>query len=382
MRNSSPCPTAAVLGLVVFFGAGCASTPADPTVRTDAVLDPALTPTGFVGPIQSTVVERLQIPWDIAFLPDGDWLVTERPGTLRRIHPSAPQTVTRIDVPGGAATRGEGGLLGLALHPNFAQNGWLYLYRTVGSVGQTTCQIDRFRLDDDRLVDQKNILSGIPGAIYHDGGRLAFGPDEKLYVTTGDATDSDSAQDLQSLSGKILRLNDDGSIPEDNPFKTAVWSYGHRNPQGLAWDTSGTLWSTEHGRSGITTGYDELNRIEKGKNYGWPKIQGPETAPGMESPIMQSGADTTWAPASAAFIDGRIVFGGLKGEAVYVFDTRQSRPQAIKATLQGEYGRIRTVAVGPDGFLYLLTSNTDGRGKPTDTDDRIVRVDPRAVLGE
>lgn len=379
MRNPSLRPLPALIGLVALFGAGCASTSMEPSVRTDAILGPAPTSTGLLGPVQSTVVEHLQIPWDIAFLPDGDWLVTERPGTLRRIHPSAPQAVRRIEVP-GTATRGEGGLLGLVLHPDFAQNGWLYLYRTVGTVGQTTCQVERFRLDGDRLVDQKTILSGIPGAIYHDGGRLAFGPDKKLYVTTGDATNSDAAQDLQSLSGKILRLNDDGSIPQDNPFQNAVWSYGHRNPQGLAWDASGTLWSTEHGRSGLASGYDELNRIEKGKNYGWPKIQGPEQAPGMESPIVQSGPDTTWAPASAAFIDARIVFGGLKGEAVYVFDTRQSRPRVVTTKLQGEYGRIRTVAVGPDGFLYLLTSNTDGRGTPTDADDRIVRVDPKAIL--
>lgn len=379
MRPSSSLPLLAAL--IALLGAGCAPAAMEPTIRTDVLIGPAPTSTEPLAPAQpAVVVERLQIPWDIAFLPDGDWLVTERPGTLRRIHPSAPQTVTRIEVPGGTATRGEGGLLGIALHPDFAKNGWLYLYRTVGSVGRTTCQIDRFRLDGDRLVDQKTILSGIPGAIYHDGGRLAFGPDKKLYVTTGDATDSDSAQDLQSLGGKILRLNDDGSIPTDNPFQSAVWSYGHRNPQGLVWDGWGMLWSTEHGRSGNTTGYDELNRIEKGKNYGWPKIQGPESVPGMESPIVQSGPGTTWAPGGAALVDNRIVFGGLRGEAVYVFDTRQSRPRAVKAMLQGVYGRIRTVAVGPDGFLYLLTSNTDGRGKPTEADDRIIRVDPKAVL--
>ena len=322
------------------------------------------------------IAKNLQIPWDVAFLPKGDLLVTERVGNILRI--KSDGTKEKIEGLPDVKKIGEGGLLGLVLHPDFQKNGWLYVYLTYGSLGSTKCQVERYRLDGNVLADQKMIIDGIPGAIYHDGGRLAFGPDGMLYITTGDATNGENAQNKNSLAGKILRVKDDGLIPADNPFGTAVWSYGHRNPQGITWDQDGRLWETEHGRSGVLSGYDELNLIVKGRNYGWPKIQGDGRATDMESPKQHSGADDTWAPASAAFWNGKIYFGGLRGESLYEADITTPRP-LIKEYFHGVFGRIRTVQVGPDGFFYLTTSNTDGRGNPLPDDDRLIRVDPKKL---
>lgn len=321
----------------------------------------------------SVIVENLEIPWDLAFIPSGDILITERPGRLllRKTDGSLKQIQGLPKV----RASGESGLLGIALHPRFSENKWVYLYFTDGTFGNTKCHVERFRLEGEKLTDRKTIIEGIPGAIYHDGGRIAFGPDDMLYITTGDAGNASAAQELTSLSGKILRVKDDGSIPTDNPFQTAVWSYGHRNPQGLAWDDTGRLWSTEHGRSGLQTGYDEVNIIERGDNYGWPMIQGDATREGMKAPILHSGPSTTWAPASAAYKNGKIFFGGLKGERLYEVDTRSESP-TIKEYFVNVFGRIRTVTVGPDNSLYLTTSNRDGRGVPTPEDDRIIKVEP------
>ncbi|HWQ99627.1 MAG TPA: PQQ-dependent sugar dehydrogenase, partial [Candidatus Methylomirabilis sp.] len=204
----------------------------------------------------------------------------------------------------------------------------------------------------------------------------AFGPDGKLYVTTGDAGRDRNAQDKTSLAGKILRLNDDGTVPDDNPFGTAVWSYGHRNPQGLVWDDQGRLWATEHGRSGILSGFDELNLIEKGKNYGWPAIQGDDKKEGLVTPVINSGANETWAPSGAVYVDGSVFFAGLRGETLYEARVNDT-PVTLKKHLVGQYGRLRAVVLGPDGDLYLTTSNLDGRGTPVTDDDRIVRINPR-----
>ncbi len=214
--------------------------------------------------IAEVVAQDLSIPWEIVFLPSGEMLVSERPGTLVRI--SKERKKYQID---GIKHVGEGGLLGMALHPEIFKNKWIYLYfTTVNKVGGLTNRVERYTFEDDQLKNKTVILKDIPGAIYHDGGRIAFGPDNLLYITTGDAEKSYLAQNKTSLAGKILRLRDDGSIPSDNPFGNAVYSYGHRNPQGIAWDNLGRLWSTEHGRSGVFSGLDEINLIEKGANYG------------------------------------------------------------------------------------------------------------------
>lgn len=320
------------------------------------------------------VASSLEIPWDLAFLPDGSFLVTERPGRLKRVAPDGAVT----DVSGVDEVRhsGEGGLLGVAVHPDFVRNGWVYLYRTVTANGAAKNRIDRYRLDGDALVERTTILQNIPGAPYHDGGELVFGGDGKLYATTGDAGTPALAQDVKSLAGKILRLNDDGTVPGDNPFGNAVWSYGHRNPQGLAWDAQGRLWATEHGRSGVRSGFDELNLIEPGKNYGWPDIQGDEEGVGMRKPVIHSGPDDTWAPAGMARFDDSLLFGGLRGEALYQAKIGGG-PVQILSHFEREYGRIRGVVLGPDRMLYFTTSNRDGRGVPKPGDDKIVRVNPR-----
>ncbi len=326
-----------------------------------------------------TIIARdLEIPWDIAFLPEGGILVTERTGHLIEIRKDGTKHEIAVE---GVKRGGESGLLGITLHPDFSRNRLLYLYMsTLVSGGETQNRVERYRYTDGVLVHDMSIITGIPGAIYHDGGRMEFGPDGLLYITTGDATRSHIAQDKNSLGGKILRLKDDGSIPGNNPFGTAIYSYGHRNPQGLVWDGAGNLWETEHGRSGVTSGMDEINVIRMGANYGWPTIEGDETAPGMVSPALQSGASDTWAPASAAYLKGSLFFGGLRGEALYEAVLRGGNSVSeLKTHLKGVYGRIRTVRVGPDGMLYLTTSNRDGRGNPASDDDILIRVDPKSL---
>ncbi len=316
------------------------------------------------------VADKLTIPWEIAFLVEGKLLVTERPGRLLLI--DQKRTVIPID---GVAHRGEGGLLGMALHPDFAKNHFLYLYLTSLSRDGLTNRVERYRLDGKTLLDRKVIIENIPGASNHDGGRLAFGPDGMLYITTGDAQKSSLAQDKNSLAGKILRVDDDGNIPKDNPFGNAVYSHGHRNVQGIAWDAQGRLWATEHGRSGVQSGLDEINLITKGANYGWPTIQGDQRAKGMESPMIHSGPNETWAPSGMTIVDNRILFAGLRGESLYqatITDTGSL--SGLKAHVRGVYGRLRTVSVGPDGSVYLLTSNRDGRGTPSNQDDRVIRM--------
>jgi len=316
------------------------------------------------------VAENLSIPWDIAFLPDDTMLVTERSG--RVIHIGTNTTIPIEDV----EHVGEGGLLGIALHPDFASNRFVYLYHTVQNGGELTNRVVRYRYEDGTLSSAQNIITDLPGAPYHDGGRIAFGPQRHLWVTVGDATDADEAQNAENHNGTILRLNEDGSFPDDNPYPKGVYSYGHRNPQGLAWDDRGRLWSTEHGRSGVRSGMDELNLIETGGNYGWPEIEGDETRENMIAPKAHSGSDVTWAPASATWWDGSIFFGGLRGEALCEAVIEGDDIVEIRTHVSGQFGRIRTVKQGPDGYFYITTSNRDGRGDSVSTDDRIIKVDP------
>lgn len=326
-----------------------------------------------------TVATDLDTPWELAFLPGGDLLVTERPGSLARLTPvnRGYRVEERYRVE-GVRESGESGLMGLALHPRFQENWLLYLCYTTDGPGRPTNRVDRFRLGTGGLTDPTPILTGMPGAGFHDGCRIAFGPDGMLWVTMGDAGDRSAAQDLSSLSGKIHRVAGDGSVPADNPFEGPVWSWGHRNPQGLAWDAAGRLWSTEHGPSGMGSGFDEVNLIRRGANYGWPRITGDETSGDMVPPVLHSG-DDTWAPSGAAVLDGRLFFGGLRGEALYEAPIRGEELAGLRVHFLEEYGRIRAVRAGPDGMIYFATSNRDGRGRPREGDDRIVRVDPGAL---
>ena len=334
------------------------------------------------------VAGGLQVPWSIVWAPDGRMIFTERPGRVRVIENGTLRPQPLFVVPDVEST-GESGLMGLALHPQFSSNRFIYLSYAYSSGGMRV-RVVRYRETPEGFTDRQVIIENIPGARYHAGCRIRFGSDGKLYITTGDAGERDLAQRLDSLSGKTLRLNDDGSVPQDNPFvgqqnaRPEIWSYGHRNAQGLDFQPgSNLMFQTEHGPSGFDGGQgaDEVNIVERGKNYGWPVIRRNETRAGMESPLLEY--TPACAPASGAFyrgngfpaFKGNYFFGCLGGERLIrvVLDGRKvvSQEDLIK-----DYGRIRDVAEGPDGNLYFSTSNRDGRGKPATDDDRILRLVP------
>jgi len=332
------------------------------------------------------LVRGLEAPWAIDFAPDGRIFLTERPGRIRIVERgqlrAEPWMV--LDV----ATVSEAGLMGLALDPQFNKNRFVYAAYTYRAAnGRLQNRLVRLRDDPKGRKGSldKTLIDNVAGANNHDGGRVKFGPDGKLYWTMGDAQNTRLAQNLSSLNGKILRLNSDGTIPADNPFPNSfVYSYGHRNPQGLAWQPgTGRLYATEHGPSGFQgCCRDEVNLIEAGKNYGWPEIRGEETREEMESPIIDSGLRETWAPAGAAFAThgpwaGSLLFTGLAGRTLYriTLDANDPRKVAkLDRLFYRQYGRLRDVVAGPDGNLYLLTSNRDGRGSPTPEDDRVLRL--------
>ncbi len=310
------------------------------------------------------VAENLNIPWESVFLPNGDILVTERAGKVFNVATGKSYQIE------GVNHAGEGGLLGMTLHPNFSENNYLYLYFTT----KEDNRIERYILTGDELTKDKLIFSGIPVDRFHNGGRIDFGPDGYLYVTTGDALDTSLAQNQSSLAGKILRLDAEGDIPESNPRNTAVYSSGHRNPQGITWDNQGRLWATEHG----PTSLDEVNLIEAGKNYGWPDISGDEKADGMESPILHSGYGYTWAPSGVAYWDNSLFFAGLRGQAIYEVKLNEQGGGDLLMHFFEDFGRIRNVRLGPDNALYILTNNTDGRGTPKEGDDKLIKINPQS----
>ena len=318
---------------------------------------------------QETIAKDLFIPWALDFLPDESLIFTERSGDIKLIakdsgHPKLLGMIDQVE------TVGEGGLLGLAVHPEYEVNHQIYVYYTYRARGQLLNKVVRYRVENSNLVSNKVILHRIPGSANHNGGRIKFGPDQLLYVATGDAQEPELAQDKRSLAGKILRVKDNGDIPKSNPFPDSpVFSLGHRNPQGLAWDNINQLWATEHG----STAHDEVNLIEAGGNYGWPTITGNERKPGLTPPVIQSGLNT-WAPSGAAFLDGTLFFTGLRGQALYTFKTQ--KPGRPSLSFANKLGRLRDVVVGPDNFIYIATSNRDGRGRPAPSDDRIIKIDP------
>ncbi|MBZ0098654.1 MAG: PQQ-dependent sugar dehydrogenase, partial [Taibaiella sp.] len=330
-------------------------------------------------------VQGLEVPWSIVFTSEDRILVTERPGRLRIIENGklvSEPLKTFHEVSSGS----EEGLMGLALDPEYISNKLIYISYAYEKSGDLYVKVIRCKDNGSSLTEEAMIFDGIPAAQYHAGCRLRFGPDGMLYITTGDAGERKLAQDLDKLHGKILRINPDGSIPADNPFPgSPVWTYGHRNPQGIDWyPGTNTMWETEHGPSGFDGpgGGDEVNVIVKGKNYGWPEVSHTDSKEGMVSPLLVF--TPAEAPASGMFYkSGKIaefkncyLFGCLRGNGIMVVKVDESDPtkQVSFRKIADTYGRIRDISEGPDGNIYFSSSNRDGRGKVQSGDDKIYRI--------
>ncbi|WP_345761960.1 PQQ-dependent sugar dehydrogenase [Diaminobutyricibacter sp. McL0608] len=312
----------------------------------------------------------LSVPWSVVPLPGGSALISERDSAkvLERLPQGGLRTVGTVP---GVAPTGEGGLLGLAVPEHAATAfSWLYVYLTTS----TDNRVIRMPLNGVSgrysLGEPQNVIVGIPKASNHDGGRIAFGPDGMLYITTGDARDGANAQSLTSLGGKILRVTADGDIPADNPFAgSPVWSYGHRNVQGLAWDSHGTMWASEFGENT----WDELNIIKPGANYGWPVVEGIAHDSRFTDPVYQWHTDQA-SPSGIAIVGDTIFMASLRGERLWtIWSTDGHAPVSVAPYFAGMFGRLRAVVAVADG-LWMLTNNTDGRGSPQAGDDKLIAV--------
>jgi len=362
---------AVLLGAVGLLAA-CSNTPATGGYRSTPSAPPVAGTGG--GPsetrnalpavtVSRTVASGLEAPWGLAFLSDGSALVAERnSGRVLRVRPGAATPVGTVP---GVVHTGEGGLLGLAVRPGDDSVVFAYLTSSSGDN-----RVVRMPFDGSRLGTPAPVLTGIPSAGRHDGGRIVFGPDGRLWIGTGDAGMTEHAQDRSSLGGKILRITPEGRIPADNPFPgSPVWSYGHRNVQGLAFDSSGQLWATEFGQNT----WDELNRVVKGGNHGWPLIEGRGNRTGFVDPEVIWHTDEA-SPSGLAIVDDVAYVAALRGVRLWqvpLAGGRAGRPQAL---FTGDYGRLRTVAPASAGRLWLTTSNRDGRGDVAPGDDRILEL--------
>ncbi len=359
MRSRRTATVAAVLAL---SGATACTGTGSPVPDTPLPVSPAPSTSGTAAPATPAVLATgLDAPWSIAFR-DGVPLVSER-DSGRILELNAEGSSREVGVIADAAGSGEGGLLGIAV-----QDGVLFTYLTAGRENR----IERRDLTGTAgalaLGPAETVLDGIPAGRVHNGGRIAFGPDGMLYATTGDAGDRESAQDRDSLSGKILRMTADGAAPGDNPFPgSLVYSYGHRNPQGIAWDPDGVLYASEFGQDT----WDELNVIEPGGNYGWPEVEGIAGEAGFIDPVQQWTPEDA-SPSGIAVANGSVYIANLRGERL----RRVPLQEPAGAAESGGYGRLRDVVEAPDGSLWVLTNNTDGRGKPGPDDDRILRLSP------
>jgi glucose/arabinose dehydrogenase len=334
--------------------------PAEPT-PTDSRTSSAASPTESAAGAVSVLVTGLEAPWGIAFLPGGDALVNERDSARILRVPAGGGTPTEVQRLSEVDGEGEGGLLGIAVPPTYARDRLVYVYYTTAEDNR----IARMRLGQP----PEPIVTGIPRSGIHNGGRLVFGPDGYLYVGTGDASTRGNSQDRGSLGGKILRMTPDGQPAPGNPFGTLVWTYGHRNVQGLVFDRAGRLWASEFGQNR----FDEVNLIQAGRDYGWPTVEGPSDDSRFAAPLVTwSTSDAS--PSGVTIAGSTLYVAALRGQRLWQVPLEGDRTGSPRATLEGEYGRLRAVEVAPDGSLWILTSNRDGRGDPTGDDDRILRL--------
>lgn len=350
--------TRRILPLAALALVACGSSDAPPVARATptASASPSVEPTATPAqrpPKRRTIARGLDVPWGIAFLRGGDALVAERDsGRVLRIPARGGKPRLVLRVPGVVAEQ-EAGLLGLAVRGR-----WVYAYLSTA----TDNRIVRWRLGTRRV---RPVLTGLKRARFHNGGRIHFGPDGKLYAGVGDGTTPSLAQDPESLNGKILRMNPDGG-------GVRVWSLGHRNVQGFAWDRRGRMWASEFGQNA----FDEVNLIRRGRNYGWPEVEGRGSeAGGFTNPkVVWTTAEAS--PSGVAVIGSNLYVAALRGEAVWRIPIRGTSLGKPRRMFHGRYGRIRTVAAAPDGTLWIATSNRDGRGSPRSGDDRIVAIRP------
>jgi aldose sugar dehydrogenase len=400
MTRAAPAIAAAVL-----LATACGTQPTSQTQRRAASPKPSASPTPTAaptlappGPLHfdvSTVAGGLQVPWALAFLPDGTMLVTERPGRVRVISGGRLQQQPAVTLNVISASGSESGLLGMAPHPDFATTPDVYLYYTYSRSGRSTNRVSRFHYADGRLTDERVVVDNITGgACCHFGGRIGFGPDRMLYIVVGDGQQPGRAVDTGSLNGKVLRVRDDGSAPADNPFPgSPVWAYGFRNPEGLAWDPQGHLYVTNNGPTGEFGLFhnDEIDLVQRGAFYGWPVQAGSTPAgkpadygnpPARVPPVAESGNSVTWAPSGlAVFSPDRgqqptLLAALLTGQVLrrFIIDPAQPGHATGQEVVLTGYGRLRDASVGPDNCVYVLTSNRDGRGTPQANDDRVLKL--------
>jgi glucose/arabinose dehydrogenase len=354
---------AALLAAVSAAGlAACSSDQptAEPTPAESRPSSAASSSGGAAGQV-SVLVTGLEAPWGIAFLPGGDALVTERDSARILRVPAGGGTPTEVQQLSEVDGDGEGGLLGIAVPPTYARDQLVYVYYSTAEDNR----IARMRLGQP----PQPIVTGIPRSGIHNGGRLLFGPDGYLYAGTGDASERGRSQDTGSLGGKILRMTPDGKPAPGNPFGNLVWTYGHRNVQGLVFDRAGRLWASEFGQNR----FDEINLIRAGQDYGWPTVEGASDDSRFAAPLV------TWptsdaSPSGVTIAGSTLYVAALRGERLWQVPLEGDRTGTPRAALEGEYGRLRAVQLAPDGSLWILTSNRDGRGDPTDDDDRIIRL--------
>ncbi len=327
------------------------------------------------------VAENLYVPWAIDISNEGRLYFTERSGAIRIIEDGKllPQPLIIFSAP--FVSQGEGGLMGIALDPNYSQNHYMYVMHSYEEGNQIYNRVVRLVEKNNKASIDRVLIDKIPGGRIHNGGRIKIGPDRKLYITTGDAGNSALAQNITSTAGKILRIELDGSIPEDNPIvNSPIYSLGHRNPQGLTWNPRNILYASEHGQ----TAHDEINIIQPGANYGWPLVQGNEDSKEVivQKPLIHS-EEETWAPSGIAFVDqgiwqGKLLVATLRGGQLLAISLngKGTKVNSVESWLKNRYGRLREIIQGKDGSIYLTTSNRDGRGNPNIGDDRIIHLIP------